>query len=148
MEKVVLSNGNEFELVPNATSTSGNILTVTFKPGTKTVEELLSIWEGNDAITVKVDDTSIQVYNNYTRCTAVTAIPDYLISIKHVCPECGVEVAADAKTCDACNAAFEAPTVTEERVKVCVVKVSIPDINDRVADVEDSINDIINTVLG
>lgn len=148
MEKVVLSNGSEFELVPNATSTSGNVLTVTFKPGEKTVEELLSLWEGNDSISVKVDDTSIQVYSNYTHCAAVTIIPDYLVSTKYECPECSAEVAADATTCAACNATFEAPTLVEERVKVCTVKVSIPDINDRMTDVEDSVNDIINTILG
>lgn len=48
MEKVVLSKGYEFELVPNAVSVSGDVISVTFKPGDKTVEQLLAIWEGND----------------------------------------------------------------------------------------------------
>lgn len=148
MEKVVLSRGYEFELVPNAVSTRNNVIYITFKPGEKTAEELLAIWEGNDTMSVKINDTSIKVYNNFTRCTGVTLIPSYLISNEYVCPECGTAVDPTATTCPSCNAAFEAPKMVEVRDTVCTVKCTIPDINDRMTDVEESIGDIINTILG
>ena len=148
MEKVVLSKGYEFELVPGATSTRDNVIYVTFKPGEKTVEELLSIWEGNDTVSIKIDDTTIQVYKNFTRCTNISIIPNYFICNEYVCPECGTVVEPTATTCPSCNAAFEAPNMVEVRDTVCTVKCTIPNINDRMADVEESIGDIINTILG
>ena len=148
MEKVVLSKGYEFELVPNAVNVSGDVISVTFKPGDKTIEELLSIWEGNDTMTVKIDETDIQVHNNFTRCASVTVTPNYLVSTEYVCPECGAMVEPIATTCSQCNATFEAPKMIEIRATVCTVKCSIPDINDRMTDVEDSVSDIISTILG
>lgn len=149
MEKVVLSKGYEFELVPNAVSVSGDVISVTLKPGDKTVEQLLAIWEGNDVMTVKIDDTAIQVHNNFTHCIAVTVVPNYLVGTEYVCPECGVVLDDPmATTCPACNAAFEAPEMKEIRAAVCTVKCAIPDINARMSDVEESVSDIINTILG
>lgn len=148
MEKVVLSKGYEFELVPNAVSVSGEMISITFKPGDKTVEELLAIWEGNDTMTVKIDETSIQVHKNFTRCAAVTVTPNYLISTEYACPECDALVEPSATTCPECNATFEAPEMKEIRATVCTVKCSIPDINDRMTDVEESVSDIISTILG
>ena len=84
MEKVVLSKGYEFELVPNAVSVSGDVISITFKPGDKTVEQLLAIWEGNDVMTVKIDETAIQVHSNFTHCTAVTLVPNYLVGTEYV----------------------------------------------------------------
>ena len=148
MEKVVLSNGAEFELIPNAVSTAGNVLTVLFKPGDKTAEQMISLWENNETITVKVGDADIQRYANYTLFKSVTITPNYLISTEYVCPECGAAVDHMATTCPECNAAFDAPKMVEVRDTVCTVKVAIPDINDRMNDVEDSIGDIISTLLG
>lgn len=148
MEKVVLSKGYEFELIPNAVSTRDNTISITFKPGDKTAEELLAIWEGNDKMSVKIDATDIHVYTNFTRCMGITLTPNYLISTEYVCPECGTLVEPSATTCPSCNAAFESPKMTEIRDTVCTVKCTIPDINDRMSDVEESIGDIINTILG
>lgn len=148
MEKVVLSKGYEFELIPNAVSVRGNDISITFKPGDKTIEQLMNIWEGNNTMTVKIDDASVQVHSNYTKFKAITITPNYLISTEYTCPECGEKVAPTDTTCPTCNAAFETPNMTEVRDTVCTVKCSIPDINDRMSDVEDSISDIISTILG
>lgn len=149
MEKIVLSNGNEYELIPNAVHpASTNVLMITFKPGDTTVEEMLAIWSDNDTLTVKVDDTSIQVYTGYTECKSVTLTPNYLIGVKYVCPMCGTEVAHDATTCPSCDAAFDAPTMEEIRANVCTVKVGIQDTNTRLTNVEDSVDDIIDSILG
>lgn len=150
MEKIVLSTGYEFELIPNAVheTSNGEKLTVTFKPGDKTAEELLKIWSGNDTITAKIDETTIQVHKNFTSCASVSVIPNYLVGTKYVCPECGTEVESDATTCPNCNATFEAPTMEEIRETVCTVICVIPDLTDRVTDVESSVDDIINTILG
>ena len=149
MEKVVLSKGYEFELVPNAVSVSGDVISITFKPGDKTVEQLLAIWEGNDVMTVKINETAIQVHNNFTHCTAVTVVPNYLVGTEYVCPECGVVLDDPmATTCHTCNATFVAPEMKEIRATVCTVKCAIPDINARMTDVEESVSDIISTILG
>jgi len=148
MEKIVLSKGYEFELVPNGIATSGNDVTVTFLPGDYTVEELMGIWAGNTTMTVKIDDTSIRVLNGYTKCNNMTRITDYLICNKYYCPQCHAEVEPTATKCAECNAAFEAPTMEEVRATVCKVICNIPNINDRMSDAEDAIEDIIDTILG
>lgn len=149
MEKVVLSKGYEFELVPNAVSANSNVITITFKkPSDKTIEQLLGIWEGNDTLTVKIDETSINVYTNFTKCTSVTVTPNYLVSTEYKCPECGAMLAdPNATTCTECDATFDAPTMTEVRDTVCTVKCMVPDINDRMNDVEDSVDDLIGSML-
>lgn len=148
MEKVVLSKGYEFELVPNAVNANSNTITITFKPGEYTVEQLLGIWSGNETMTVKIDDTSINVYSNYTKCASVTIVPNYLISTEYVCPACGAQLAdPNATTCTECDATFDAPTMTEIRATVCTIKCMVPDINDRMNDVEDSVDDLISSML-
>ena len=148
MEKVVLSKGYEFEIVPNAVSTPSNALQITFLPGTYTAEQLLAIWAGNSTITITVDDTAIRQFKGYTVFSNLNIIADYLISTKYVCPECKAEVEPTATTCATCNAAFEAPELVETRGTVCTVKVTIPDINNRMDNAEDAIEDIIDTILG
>lgn len=150
MEKVVLSKGYEFELIPNAVSVTGDVITVMFKPGDKTIEELLKIWAGNDTMSVKIDETSIQVHSGYTVCKDITVTPNYLISTEYACPKCGADIAPNATECTACSAVFaegEAPVMKEVRGTVCTVKCSIPDINARMTDVEDSVASIIDTIL-
>lgn len=148
MEKVVLSKGYEFELIPNAVNANNSVITITFKPGDKTVEELLSIWSGNETMTVKIDDTSINVYTNYTKCASVTVTPNYLISTEYVCPACGAALEdPNATTCTVCDATFEAPAMNEIRGTVCTIKCMVPDINDRMNDVEDSVDDLISSML-
>ena len=43
---------------------------------------------------------------------------------------------------------LEAPEMKEIRATVCTVKCAIPDINARMTDVEESVSDIISTILG
>ena len=150
MEKVVLSKGYEFELIPNAVNVTGDTISITFKPGDKPVDELLNIWTGNDKMSVKIDETDIQVHSGYTVCKAVAVIPNYLIGTEYTCPKCNADIAPNATECAACGAVFaegEAPVMKEIRANVCTVKCSIPDINARMTDVEDSVADIIGTIL-
>lgn len=151
VQKIVLSKGYEFDLVTDGVreTADGNTAIITFVPGEYTVEQLLEIWKGNSTISVKLGDTSIHVINNMTNCSSVSLVPDYLIRTIHVCPECGVEVEATAINCYNCNAAFEnGPAIQQIRGTVCVAKIQVPNINDRMNDAEESIEDIINTILG
>lgn len=148
MEKVVLSKGYEFETVTDAIRTGTDYAAFTFIPGEFTMDQLVNIWEGNNQIKFCIDDKEVRVFNNFTRVNQMTLIPRYLIKTLFKCPECGVEVEPDAVNCHACNAAFERPESEAIIGPVYTVKLTLPDINDRMADAEDSIEDIINTILG
>lgn len=148
MEKVVLSKGYEFELVTDGIVARDNYITVKFVPGEYTVEQLLAMWKGNSTIQVKLDETAVREFKGFMTCSEVTLTPDYLISTKFVCPECETEVGPHFVNCPNCNASFEHPKMIERRGTVCTVKCSIPDINARMSDAEESIEDIINEILG
>ena len=147
MEKVVLSSGYEFDIVPNGYRVEKNSVTFTFLPLEYTVEQLMGFWNNLSAITVKNGETSIRVFSNYSKCDSMTRVTNYLLENKYYCPECHTEVEPTATTCPSCNAAFEDPTMEEVRVVVCKVTCEIPDVNDRLADAEDAIEDIINSIF-
>ena len=148
METVILSDGHEFELVSNGVSRYENDLEIKFQPGEFTVEQLIKMWNGNDTITVKDENVSLRVFRGFTVCNVVTIELDYFIDTQFVCPECDHKVDFSATTCDSCNAAFEAPKTKEVRGPVCTVKCSMPNLNDRMSDAEDAIEDLIGTILG
>lgn len=147
MEKVVLSKGYEFELVSNGVAGGSDKAEFKFLPGETSLADMIDIWSDNDLITVQNGETSTSFYRNMTVCNSVELINDYWYDTKYVCPECGAEVAIDATTCPECNATFEAPEAQELRALVCSVKVAVPDINARVSDVEDAVEDIIATII-
>ena len=148
MEKIVLSKGYEFDLVAGGISEYDNKLEISFKPGKYTVEQLLEMFEGNDIFTVKNGTISIQVFRNYTNCKSINLELNYFIDSTFVCPECHVPVESDATNCASCNATFEGPEVQEVRGPVAKIVCVVPDINDRMNDAEESIEDLINTILG
>ena len=149
MEKIVFSKGYEFELAPNGVIHSTNKqLVLTFLPGEYTAEELLDICSGNTEITYKQGDTAIQTNRNYILCNEVAIIRDYMIRTEYHCPVCDAVVDAGATTCSSCNAAFEGPNMVEIRGTVARVTVQIPNIDARMNDAENAIEDIIRSILG
>lgn len=148
MEKVVLSNGQEFELVVNGVS-EGNPLSLSFLPQEYGVEQLMTIFSGNDTIkVVDTNGTSLHVFRNYTICNEMTRVNHYHDYDAYVCPVCKQEVPAESTVCPHCSAEYEHPDTVEHYVDMCVAKLTIPDINDRMDDAEDAIEDIIETILG
>ena len=70
MEKLVLSNGAEYRLVTDGVNEYNGVLTLKVRPmegATKTAEEVLADFTGNDTITAKIDDTAIRIFTNYTK---------------------------------------------------------------------------------
>lgn len=148
MEKLVLSNGNQFDIVAGGVSERGDTLSFTFILGDKTAEQILSIFTGANTMTVKNGDTSIKVYSGYTVCKEVTVRPDYYYDTEYHCPECDAKVAFDATVCPECQAEFEAPKSVVLTTTVCTVLCAVPDINSRMTDVENTVSDVILTMLG
>lgn len=147
MEKVILSNGQEFDLVPGGIdATKKDCVTFTFVPGEHTVEQLMEMWANNSKITVKNGKVSMQTFENFTKCNYVSIIKDYKIDTVPVCPKCKMEVDFFATECK-CGEKFEGPTMKETRGTVCVVRVHIPDINDRMTDAENAIEGLISSSL-
>ena len=148
MEKVILSNGQEFELVVNGVS-GGNPLSISFLPLEYTVEQLMTMFSGNEEITiVDTNGTTITKYRNYTICNEMTRVNHYHDVDIFVCPECKQEVPAESTVCPHCGAEYEHPETEEHYVDMCIAKLTMPDINDRMDDAEDAIEDIIDTILG
>ena len=147
MEKVVLSKGYEFDLIPNGVIGGAEKAEFRFLPGETSVADMIDAWTDNDEIVVQNGETSVSFYRNMTICNSVELLNDYWYDTKYVCPECGAEVAIDATTCPECNAAFDAPNAEELRGLVCHTKVATPDINARMSDAEDAIEDIIATII-
>ena len=66
MEKLVLSNGAEYLLCTDGVNQYNDVATFKVRPMegvTKTAEEVLADFTGNDTITAKIDDTAIIVTN-------------------------------------------------------------------------------------
>ena len=57
MDKLVLANGNEFDLVVGGVSERPNYMEVTFFLGEHTAEEILKTFNGHHTLTVKRADT-------------------------------------------------------------------------------------------
>lgn len=148
MEKIILSKGYEFDLVAGGISEYDNKLEISFIPGEYTVEQLLEMFEGNNTFTVKNSNVSVQVFKNYINCKSINLELDCFIDSTTVCPECHAPVKSNATDCASCNATFESPEIQEVHAPVAKIVCVIPDINDRMNDAEESIEDLINTILG
>lgn len=150
MEKLVLSNGAEYLLCTDGVNSYNGTATFKVRPlegETKTTEDVLTDFTGNDTITAKIDDTSIRVITGMTVATSVSLIPNYVIDTNYLCPECGATVENTATTCDTCNATFDAPTMNEVIANIYVVIVSSPDVNDRLSTIETSIDLLGSAIL-
>lgn len=150
MEKLVLSNGAEYLLCVDGVNQYNGVATFKVRPMegvTKTAEEVLADFTGNDTITAKIDDTSIQVITGMTVVKNVQLVPNFVINTKYVCPECGADVENTATTCTACNATFDGPTLNEVKANIFIVNVSAPDVNERLTALESSVDTIGSTLL-
>lgn len=150
MEKLVLSNGAEYLLCTDGVNQYNGVATFKVRPMegvTKTAEEVLADFTGNDTITAKIDDTAIMIITGVTVVKNVQLVPNFVIDTNYVCPECGVEVENTATTCTACNATFDAPTLNEVKANIFIVNVSAPDVNERMASLESSVDMIGSTLL-
>ena len=144
MEKLVLSNGAEYLLCTDGVNQYNGVATFKVRPMegvTKTAEEVLADFTGNDTITAIMIITGITVVKN------VQLVPNFVIDTNYVCPECGVEVENTATTCTACNATFDAPTLNEVKATIFIVNVSAPNVNERMASLESSVDMIGSTLL-
>lgn len=150
MEKLVLSNGAEYLLCTDGVNQYNDVATFKVRPMegvTKTAEEVLADFSGNDTITAKVDDTAIQIITGKTVVRNVQLVPNFVIETKYVCPECGADVENTATTCAACNATFDGPTMKEVTATIFIVNVGAPDVNERLTTLEASIDIIGSTLL-
>lgn len=114
---------------------------------TKTAEEVLADFSGNDTITAKIDDTAVQIITGKTVVRNVQLVPNFVINTKYVCPECGADVENTATTCTACNATFDGPTMKEVTATIFVVNVGAPDVNERLAALEANVDMMGSTLL-
>ena len=147
----LVNKGCTFELVTNGVSESGGKLSMTFLPliGSEMgAAELCALFNGEEEFDVMNDNTVMNVYRNYTLCNSVEFIANYSLGTTYHCPECDAVIEDPAATtCWNCNAAFDAPTPVEETGNVWKVVSQIPDINDRMDDAEEAIEDIISVIL-
>ena len=128
MSKVVLSNGYEFELIADGYSADAEGVHFSIQSGDKTLEEIEQIFSGIDTFKVIAgedmsDPAIVANYYGYTRVQNLSKIPEYYIGV-------------DQETGDAIYVAVT--TVS------CIKRA----IEDRISDVEDSIDDIVMTILG
>ena len=150
MEKLVLSNGAEYLLCTDGVNQYNGVATFKVRPMegvTKTAEEVLADFTGNDTITAKIDDTAIRIITGMTVVKNVQLVPNFVINTNYVCPECGADVENTATTCAACNATFDGPTMKEVTATIFVVNVGAPDVNDRLTQLESSVDMIGSTML-
>ena len=150
MEKLVLSNGAEYLLCTDGVNQYNGVATFKVRPmegATKTAEEVLADFTGNDTITAKIDDTAIRIFTNYTKVKEVKLVPNFVVNTKYVCPECNEPVENTATTCEKCNATFDAPTISEETDTIFILNITAPDVNDRLNDVESAITEIGASLL-
>lgn len=132
MSKVVLSNGYEFALVANGTNVGTNNVSVTFIPGEYTLEQLETMWTGNANIKVILDEGSqagetIANYAGYEIVTSISKNNQYPAE---------TEALTDDET-------------TEEKYQTVVTVVcSKGDIEARVSDLETSVDDLVNAIIG
>ena len=150
MEKLVLSNGAEYLLVTDGVNQYNGVATFKVRPmegETKTVEDVLTDFTGNETFTAMIDDTSVRVITGMTNVKDVTLVPNYIINTNYVCPECGAEVESTATTCASCNATFDAPTLNEVKANIFVINVTAPDVNERLTQLESNVDMIGSTML-
>ena len=150
MEKLVLSNGAEYLLCTDGVNQYNDVATFKVRPMdgvTKTAEEILADFSGNDTITAKIDDTAVQIITGKTVVRNVQLVPNFVINTKYVCPECGADVENTATTCTACNATFDGPTMKEVTATIFVVNVCAPDVNERLTALEANVDMMGSTLL-
>ena len=148
MEKVILENGQEFELVADGVNSKSGSVIFTILPGDMTVEQIAELFTGNEKVTVKDDGMFLQSFDNMIKCSSVKMQYDHFINMVPACPECWKVLDDPTLTqCPYCEATFEHPDMVQNRGKVCFVEIALPDINDRVANVETAVQDISVTLL-
>lgn len=127
MSKVVLPSGYEFELAADGYGSGGDSVFFTILSGDTTLENLEAIFTGVDHFKVVVGDDDnpsiIENYYGFTRVQSLTKIPEYYIGATD---EHGEAIYTSATTITCIKRAIE----------------------DRMTDVEDSIDDIVMTILG
>lgn len=132
MSKVVLSNGYEFSLVANGTNVGNNNVSITFIPGDYTLEQLETMWTGNSNIKVVLDEGSeagetIANYSGYEIVSSITKNNQYPAETTTVTDD----------------------TTTEETYQTVVsVVVSKGDVEARVSNLETTVDDLVNAVIG
>jgi hypothetical protein len=126
MSKVVLSNGYEFSLVANGTSTGTDSVSCTFIPDDYTLEQLETMWTGNETIKVVLDEGSDagETIANYTGYVYVKTI-----SKNNQYPKEG---------------SIEGE---EEYISVVSVTCTTADLNQRVTDLESSVDDLVSAII-
>lgn len=150
--KVVLSNGNEFDLVSNVVEPDPSLIFISFASGDNTMEHILNVFTGNDTIKVKDNNVSLKVYIGFNKCKSVTLEPNQHIKTVFVCPECGADSEYGKTKCDSCNKEFDedGPISKEIYGNVCTVicsKSNIEDISDRLKDLEETIENLVTASL-
>lgn len=139
MSKVVLSNGYEFSLVANGTNVGNNNVSITFIPGDYTLEQLETMWTGNANIKVVLDEGSqagetIANYANYVNVSSISKNNQY--------PKETTTTTTDSTTTDS-------TTTTEEEYQTVVTVVCAKgDLTSRVSNLESSVDDLVNAIIG
>ena len=129
MSKVVLPSGYEFELAADGYSAMGdNTVSFSILSGESTLEELETLFSGVDHFKViageDMSDPAIVVnYYGYTRVQTLTKIPEYYIGASD---EDGNPIYVSVSTITCIKRAIE----------------------DRMKDVEESIDDIVMSIIG
>lgn len=132
MSKVVLSNGYEFSLVANGTNVGNNNVSITFIPGDYTLEQLETMWTGNSNIKVVLDEGSLagETIANYAGYEIVLSITK------------NNQYPAETTT------VTDDTTTGEEYQTVVSVVVSKGDVESRVSNLETTVDDLVNAVIG
>ena len=119
MSKVVLPSGYEFELAADGYGGGSDNVFFTILSGDTSLENLEAIFTGVDHFNPSI----IENYYGFTRVQSLTKIPEYYIGATD---EHGEAIYTSATTITCIKRAIE----------------------DRMTDVEDSIDDIVMTILG
>ena len=127
MSKVILSTGYEFTLADNGFSASDNKVGFTIICNDKTLEEIETIFTGVEEFKVSVgedeDPDYIAKYYGYTSIEELSKYPRYSNGIDQ---QTGEEIFNTA-------------------IMITCIKKSV---EDRLNDIEESVDDIISTILG
>ena len=128
MSKVVLSTGYEFELASNGYGSTGDTVYFTIISKDRTLEELEQIFSNVEQFKVVAgedmeDPALIANYYGYTKVQTLTKIPEYYDSV-------------DQETGEVIYEAVSTITCFKRAIE------------DRMSDVEESIDDLVMSILG
>lgn len=122
MSKVVLSNGHEFELANDIYNVDNGSCSFTFISDGYTLEEIETIFTGVELFKVVSGDTNVSNLYGYTRVDVLSKFPDYYLGV------------------DSDGTAMYRPVTS--------VTCSKASVDTRISDIEESIYDIIESILG